>query len=158
MRAVDVTSLDLKARLTEMAEAAPVGANRLHGFLAVVTRWAHKLGTLPDNPTVRVDRARVAAARRGEIGVIWRKVKVKGRVYRVGIERSPHARWRRAPPLLERGNPERGIAARARLHAVPPLPRARLPRRSRRPGIARDALSLRRHYSTVPSSTRATGT
>jgi hypothetical protein len=50
MRAVDVTALDLKGRLMEMVEAnAPVGANRLHGFLAAVCRW--RRSSAPSAPT-----------------------------------------------------------------------------------------------------------
>jgi hypothetical protein len=60
-------------------------------------------------------RARVAAARRGDLGVIWRKVKVKGKSFRVGFERSPRSPWgRRAPRLLERGNPYRAVRALVR--------------------------------------------
>jgi hypothetical protein len=71
-------------------------------------------------------KARVTAARRGDLGVIWRKVKVKGGSYRVGFERSAHSHWRRAPRLLECGNPERAIRAVVRRNLAgikPKLPR-----------------------------------
>ena len=76
MRAVDVTALDLKGRLTEMAANAPVGANRLHGFLSAVCRWATKLGAIPANPMAVVDRPSKEAIRErvlsdAEITYLW---------------------------------------------------------------------------------------
>lgn len=65
-RAVDVTALDLKARLNEMPAKAM--ANRLHALMKAVCGWAAKLGTMPSNPMAVVDKPAKEASRERVLG------------------------------------------------------------------------------------------
>jgi integrase len=56
--AQQTTSLDLDARLNELAKDAPIQANRLFQLFRAVCRWGRRKGALPMNPMEAVERPR----------------------------------------------------------------------------------------------------